>query len=269
VGDEFPGILGHDFFERYVVRIDDGRRIVTLYDPSGFRAPPNASAVPVYLEASEPFLAGTFFLAGRAMPAKLKIDTGSLDFMGLNGSFVAQAKLVPANHLRLPAPGVAVGGGTDNWVTRFDSVVIAGLPTFRRPPVGWSASTERVGDAGTIGARLLSRFTVTFDYRRHRLWFEPVARTDSIASDASGAIVGAPDSARHARVIAALASGGPADRAGLRIGDSIVAIDGRAAETVDLYTLRRWLERPDARYRLTVGRAGGRRDIRLETAPWP
>src|SRR5262249_48628385 len=82
VGGDFPGILGHDCFERYVVRIDYRRRIVTLYDPSDFRTPPNATAVTVYLEAGEPFLEGVLFLARRAMPAKLKIDTGSLDFMG-------------------------------------------------------------------------------------------------------------------------------------------------------------------------------------------
>jgi hypothetical protein len=271
VGADFPGILGHDFFERYVVRIDYQRRVVTLEDPERFSAPPNARPVPVSLESGEPFLVATLFLAGRATPAKLKIDTGSLDFMGLNGSFVAQTKLVPSDHRRMPAPGVAVGGATENWVTRLDSMAIGGLPTFVDPPIGWSASTERVGDAGTIGARLLSRFIVTFDYRRHRLWLEPVERTDSIESDASGAIVGAPDSARRSRVIAALAPGSPAEHAGLRIGDSILTVDGRPADRIDLFELRRWFERPHRTYRLTIGRGGGehRRTIALETVPWP
>jgi hypothetical protein len=270
IGDEFPGILGHDFFERYVVRIDYRQRTVSLFDPARFEPPGAAVSVPVYLEQGEPFLVGTLFVGGRATPAKLKVDTGSLDFMGLNGSFVAQTSLLPAGHLRRPAPGIAVGGSTENWVTRLDSVVIAGLPPFLHPPVGYSASLERVGDAGTIGAGLLARFIVTFDYRRHRLLFEAAEPSSTpISSDASGALVGAPDSARRARVVAAVAAGSPADVAGLRVGDSIVAIDGRAAETLDLSAVRRMFERPDVAYDLTVATGASRRSIVLRTSPWP
>ena len=110
--------------QRFVVRIDYQGRRVALLDPRTAAPPEGAVGIPVFLERGEPFLLGSVFLAGRANPAKLKIDTGSLDFLGLNGSWVDQTHLVPDGHARVPAPGVAAGGATENWVTRIDSLVV-------------------------------------------------------------------------------------------------------------------------------------------------
>lgn len=270
IADRLPGIFGHDVFQHYAIRIDYANRTVSFYAPETYRAPSSAVAVPVLLENGEPFLVGMLHNAGRTTPAKLKIDTGSLDFMGLNGSFVAQTGLVPASQARRPAPGANVHGATENWITRIDSVTIDGLPTLLHPPVGYSASLERSGDAGTLGARLLSRFIVTFDYAHHRVWFEAKAQPSTpIGADASGAILGAPDSSRHTRVVVAVADSGPAHRAGLQVGDAILAIDGAPASAVDLFSMRRLFERADTTYRLTVRRGTTDRDVELHTTGWP
>ena len=200
VGTPIGGILGHDFFSRFVVRIDYAARRIELFDPATYSYRGPGTEVALWLEAGEPFVLGTLYLAGRTIPAKLKIDTGSLDLLGLNGSFVAQTKLIPDKHLRIPAPGVAVGGMTENFLTLLDSFSIAGF-TIARPVTGFSSDLTRAGDAGTLGAGVLSRFTATFDYSRQRLFLEPNGSHPTY--DASGLLlVGAGPDFRTVQILA-------------------------------------------------------------------
>ena len=258
------GILGHDFFGKFVVRIDYAASRIELFDPATFAYHGPGVSVAVWLEAGEPFLAGTLYLNGRATPAKLKIDTGSLDLLGLNGSFVAQTKLIPEAHRRIPAPGVAVGGKTENFLTTLDSFAIAGF-TIARPVIGFSADLTRAGDAGTIGANALSRFTVMFDYLHRRLILEPNGSQPTY--DASGLfLVGEGPDFRTTRVLAVMSSTGGAE-AGLAPGDTVMAIDGINAASIGLWRIRSLFERPDTTYTLTVRRAGRGQVVTLHTRP--
>lgn len=262
VATPIGGILGHDFLTRFVVRIDYAANRIELFDPSTFSYDGPGTSIPVWLEAGEPFVLGTLYLANRAVPAKLKLDTGSLDLLGLNGSFVAQTGLIPEAHPRIPAPGVAVGGATENYLTVLDSVSIAGF-TIARPMVGFSADLSRTGDAGTLGARLLARFTATFDYARRRLILEPNGARP--ADDASGLLlVAEPPDFRTVRVLAVQAGTGGAE-AGLTPGDTVVDVGGVGAASIGLWKLRSLFEAPDSTYVLTIRRAGRDQTITLRT----
>jgi hypothetical protein len=218
--------------------------------------------VAVWLEEGEPFAVGTLYLAGRSVPAKLKIDTGSLDLLGLNGSFVAQTRLIPEEHRRIPAPGVAVGGMTENFLTLLDSFSIAGF-TIGRPVAGFSADLTRVGDAGTLGAGILARFAVTFDYPHRRIILEPNGTQPS--PDASGLLlVGEQPDFRTVRVLAVQAGTGGAE-AGLKPGDTLMAVGGVNAASIGLWGLRSLFEIPDSTYALTIRRAGREQAVTLHT----
>ncbi|HQR16905.1 MAG TPA: hypothetical protein PK948_00970, partial [Gemmatimonadales bacterium] len=239
VAAPIAGILGHDFFSRFVVRIDYAASRIELFDPATYSYDGPGTAIPVWLEAGEPFVLGTLYLTNRAVPAKLKIDTGSLDLLGLNGSFVAQTGLIPEAHRRIPAPGVAVGGATENYLTLLDSVSIAGF-TIARPMVGYSADLTRAGDAGTLGARLLARFTATFDYARRRLILEPNGARP--ADDASGLLlIAEPPDFRTVRILAVQSGTGGAE-AGLAPGDTLVDVGGVGAASIGLWKLRSLFE---------------------------
>ncbi|MEO8451602.1 MAG: hypothetical protein ABI647_17545 [Gemmatimonadota bacterium] len=264
IGIPFGGVLGHDFLSRFVVRIDYAAHRIELFDPATFDDRGPGVSVGVWLEAGEPFLPATLYLGGRATPAKLKIDTGSLDLLGLNGSFVAQTKLIAEGHRRIPAPGVAVGGKTENYLTVLDSVAIAGF-TLPRPMTGFSADLTRAGDAGTIGAQALSRFTVTFDYRHRRLILEPNGSRP--ASDASGLLlVGDGPDYGTIRILDVMAGTGGAE-AGLAPGDTVLTVDGTKAAAVGLWGIRSLFERPDTTYSLSVRHAGRERVVALHTRP--
>jgi hypothetical protein len=236
VGVPISGLLGHDFFSRYVITIDYAARTVTLAEPETWLAPADATELPIWIEDGESFALGTLWVDDRTVPAKLKIDTGSFDELGLNGSFVAQNRLIPEGWPRLAVSGIAVGGATRDFVARIDSMRF-GPVVIPAPVIGWSEDLTRIGDAGTLGASLLARFRVTFDYTRHRLLLEPTAdATLRTVWNGSGMLVAQVPGGEV--LVAQVVPGTPAAEAGISEGDVLVRVGDRPAEDIGLDALR-------------------------------
>ena len=253
-GQVLAGLLGHDFFVRYVVTIDYATRAVRLAEPATYLPPTGAVAVPVWIEAAEPFAPATLYVGGRTVPAKLKLDTGSLSGLGLNGSFVAQNRLIPDAWPRRAVEGTAVGGATRNLITRIDSMAFGGV-VIPQPVTGWSEDLTRVGDAGTLGAPILARFTVTFDYAHRRLLLEPQSGASARqAWDASGMLLVQPPGGDV--LVAQVLPDTPAGDVGIAAGDVLVSIDRRPTRDAGLDSLRRYFRHPGRRDTLVLVRSG-------------
>jgi hypothetical protein len=267
MGKPIAGLLGHDFFERHVVTIDYAAREVRLASPDGWRPPAGSTLLPVWIEAGEPFVLGTLWVAGRTVPAKLKLDTGSFSGLGLNGSFVAQNRLFPADWPRRPVEGLAVGGATRNFVSRLDSMALGGL-VIPRPVVGWSEDLTRIGDAGTLGAPNLARFRVTFDYARRRLVLEPYpdAAHREIWEGAGLFLVQVPGGDV---IVALVLPATPADSAHIAVGDVLRRLGVSDASTIGLDSLRRHFRHPGQVDTLVVARGDVERSITLRQVELP
>jgi C-terminal processing protease CtpA/Prc len=95
--------------------------------------------------------------------------------------------------------------------------------------------------AGLIGPDVLAQFDVTFDYARSRIIFEKnqnYGRRDSY--DRAGAWMG--QSGKHFTVVDVIA-GGPAQEAGVKQGDTILAIDGETTDKLVLPDIRESMRR--------------------------
>jgi len=111
LGRPIDGTLGHDLFNRFVVEIDYAKRVLNLYEPQGYKYSGSGEIIPLTIENDQPFMRAQMIQPGRApIKAKLKIDTGSTDALGLNGSFVKDATLVSLKQKVVPQPGVALAG---------------------------------------------------------------------------------------------------------------------------------------------------------------
>ena len=236
-GFEVGGMIGFEFFRRFVVRIDYGALTMTVIDPARFDA--RGAGVPIAFRFydHQPQVDGRF---GK-LPARFDIDTGSRTEVDLTTPFVERAKLREAYPKAVLAiDGWGVGGPVKSYVARGDSLTL-GSVRVDGPVV--SLSTSKGGsfsDAnyeGNVGSGLLKRFVVTFDYAHQRMYLArrvppPV---DAGTFDQSGLWI---NLAADGFAVVDVASGSPGEEAGLAVGDVITALDAQPASALALSDAR-------------------------------
>jgi hypothetical protein len=234
-GVQLGGMIGVEFFERFVVTIDYGARTMTIVDPARFhaRGTPAGQPVPFLFYEHMPQLAGSF--GGR--PARYNVDTGSRADVSMTSPFVARARLRQAFPGGITiTDGWGVGGPVRSFVTRAPALMLGAVPVSR-PIVSLSSARRGAfsdpGYDGNVGSGLLKRFRVTFDYSRQRLYFAPTSRVDADTGrvDRTGMWINLGTGGLE---IMDVLAGGPAERAGLRPRDLVTAIGGVAFDARSL-----------------------------------
>jgi hypothetical protein len=149
---------------------------------------------------------------------------------------------------------VARGGRLELGPLAVDAPLLT-LPSSREGP------TSMRDVAGNLGGGLLARFTVAFDYTRRQVHLWPNARFGQpFAHDRAGLWI---NRHRDGAVVAGVQAQGPADDAGVREGDIVVAIDGDAATALSLDDLRARLRADTPAVRLRVSRGGPALELTL------
>lgn len=132
-----------------------------------------------------------------------------------------------------------------------DAVVI-------RSPLS-EALTRVVGSRvdGLLGHSFLRRYRVGIDYPRRIVWLDPVPEPwDDRPYEYSHIGLQIERNGAAAEVVA-VAENSPAARAGIAVGDTVVAIDGANGRDTDLAALAKRLEGPPgSRVRVAVGNSG-------------
>jgi len=238
------GMIGVEFFQRFVVRIDYGAKTITFIDPRRFDAREREAAgtgMPFDFYEHMPQVAGT--IDGR--PARFDIDTGSRSDVTFTRPFVEKAGLRAAypNGVTI-TDGWGVGGPARSYVVRSRSLTLGGV-IVDRPIAALSAakagSFADEGSDGNIGSGLLKRFVVTFDYPNRRLYLQRLARPDVDTGrfDRTGMWINADQSGFE---IMDLADNGPAAAAGLKKGDVVLAIGEQDVASLSLSDARSMLK---------------------------
>lgn len=235
-------LLGHEVFQRFVVRVDPTARTVTLSLPGSFAPPPGAVIVPFRFHDRMPEIDALI----DGVPGVLAVDSRQSSALDLNAPFVAAHGLVERYHATIGATAVGVvGQGRTLLYARVPALEFAGL---RLPGIVSFLEVEEVGAAasdalaGFLGQGLLNRFIVTYDYAGLRLVLEPTAGFDQpdtfprsgwwLAKAGSGWTV--------TRVL----EHGSAAEAGLKVGDRLLAINGQSSDALDSAALARLTREP-------------------------
>jgi hypothetical protein len=155
------GLVGAEFFEKYVVRIDTDRHRIAFFDPDSYNSAPPSSGASVPLELTDHRLYVEIYLeprAGEGAMRRVRVDTGSED--SVDDDTVKRSATVTSTRL-----GNGLGESYIGYSGVYSSVRI-GPYEFQRV---W-------GPAGTIpivGMEMLRRFTMTFNARKGRLDLDP------------------------------------------------------------------------------------------------
>jgi hypothetical protein len=260
---EIAGVVGFDFIQRFVDRIDYDHQVLTLEDPKDFRYAGHGAAIPMTLAGSAPVVKLT--LDG-TLEGLYRIDVGSGSTVDLHTPFVKQHRLLETAGARLEIMGGGFGGTFLSTARRMAKLEI-GPYGWAHPIVVLSGATSGAFTsedyAGNIGNQILQRFTCTLDYERRVLYLEPGARYAEPDEFPRSGVQLARDGDR---VLAfAVLADSPAARAGLREQDEVVAIDGKPARDWTPDTVAETLDRgrPGSRHTLVVERGGKRLKLKL------
>jgi len=178
--DHIAGFLGFDFFSSAVLRIDFERGTLDAYEPGSFAAPLGSTIVDVRLNNQVP---ETGVRVGDSAGDNFLVDTGAATtllvfshFARAHPSDVADdgvGALLASSGIGIAANGI--GGRIGLRPVRVKRFRF-GRTVFDEPLVYLADSPYALGldtADGLVGADVLSRFTVYFDYWRSRILLEP------------------------------------------------------------------------------------------------
>lgn len=260
MGQDFDGILGSEFIKEFVLELDYQARIIKLHDKDKFSYSGSGESIPIRLNgAGHPIIDGEVTPTGsEPIKGKFVLDIGSSAALILYSPFVTEHHLLNSNLKTIKAIGVGgAGGASAGRIGRVTGLKI-GTFKFSNPTTMFSEDKEGAlassAVLGNIGAQVMSKFRLLFDYGHDRIIFEPnITFGDSFERAYGGlALVAEGKDYRTFRITDLLANA-PAAEAGLQKNDIITAIDGRPATELTLSKLNEMFERP-APYKLTVRR---------------
>jgi aspartyl protease/PDZ domain-containing protein len=263
---KMAGLIGYDFLSHFVVEIDYDRQLVTLRDPKGYRYEGHGAALDMKVSGGLPLIEAQL---GAGCRGDFLVDVGNSFGLIVHRSLSTGCGMLRATRGRKEVKVLTGGVGSSfaNWLCRIDSLEV-GPYAVASPIAGFSLSTQgMVGSndvAGNFGNGVLERFKCTFDYARGKLYLEPGARyAQPDRYSRAGALFLRLD---QRVVVEQILHGSPADEAGLRPDDEVVAIDGKAAlgytpEEMDRMFLEGEL---GATHRLTIQREGKTSTVTLK-----
>jgi hypothetical protein len=230
------GFLGLEVFQKYVVQHDYVRRELTFYDPAAYAYSGPGESVAFERDGIIPVIDATFDgIAGR-----FGVDTGARSALILYGPFVAANRIAEKYHATFQGvSGWGIGGPVRSYMIRSQSLKFGKLELhdlIARLSVNKSGATATSSKSGLIGPDVLKQFTFICDYARNRLIFEKNANFGvGDHYDRSGMWISQRGDVFE---VFDVIPSGPADRAGLKVGDVILAVNGKSTAHLILTDVR-------------------------------
>lgn len=238
LGRPIPVILGKEVFNDLVISLDFVGSTIAFEDPDSFLPPDGAEAVPVM--AVNGIRTVPVSIEG-APPVPMDFDLGNGSPLLVYSSLWKPAGLLTDGRPSSKTLSGAIGGLKERDIVTVRSLTFGGV-TFQGVPAVLFGDEAKDADGtvslGNIGMPILSRFALVTDFPHDRIWLKPLPGADKpffkdrvgMGFDASGT-----------GKLMYVAPGSPADKAGLKTGDTVIAVDGKPFETLgpaDLTRLR-------------------------------
>ena len=267
-GMPLGGILGYDFASRFVIVVDYDRHTFRFRVPRPDDGVPRGDRVPFLLEGGHPHVHGAISVDDSAsIEADFIVDSGAAESANLTTPFVRANQLLERARRR-PAAAPSVMAGSEKQFFAQTSVrghlksLRLGNTLVREIPVnlqqGSSGMYASTSFSGTIGERILRRFTTTYDYPHSAIVLEPNAEYARPFTPRMtfGMTLLADGPGYRSFKVSGVGKDSPAASAGFRAGDAIVALDGQPAAKLRLADIRAALAEDGARHTVDVAREG-------------
>lgn len=266
VAHPVSGILGAPFFKQLVVAIDYAASSLVLSDPRSFRYSGPGTAVPLDLSQGVPVVGARLTVGSRGpLTARLRVDTGAYWPLRIERAFARAKQLLASTDGMHRFKAAGMDGGEESIVAGRARLLQVGPFLFRNEVATFPESPggPRPAWDGVLGAALLNRFRVTFDYSRRQMILEPAEMLGvSFDYDLAGVTV-VPDGKGFK--VGTVQSGTPGGDSGLKAGDVILAMDDRPVAGMTLLQVRQMFRQDGERHTVEVQRGRERFLIQLAT----
>ena len=168
------GILGAEFFHKFVVEIDYASRLINVYEPGNYKYKGKGERLRIEVTPQHIFMQAQVLAQGRqALPVKLMVDTGGAMAIALNRRFTDEHQLLPSMDRLTATPVCGIAGmmNEKSMLGEIDALqlgslkIVNPLAEFRR------ASLDYEFD-GYLGGAVFRQYKVIFDYSRRMIIME-------------------------------------------------------------------------------------------------
>jgi len=219
IGRPIPAVLGRELFVNSVIGIDFDRSAMTLSPSKGFVAPAGATEVKLKREGSLHLIPVSL---GGLPPVDAAFDLGNGGALSISKEY-HEAHPLFASLPYAVGMGGGVGGLHEMKRVTMPTVGIAGF-TFSGVPADLGTVPDGPYEGrANVGMQLFRQFKLTLDLGNDRLWLQRNGKPAEFARDRSGLFTLLEGD--HFNVLH-VSPGSPADKAGLKKGDRLVAIAG-------------------------------------------
>lgn len=176
LNDRIAGFVGYDLLSRFVIKLDYEHKTLTFIDPSSFTpTAADGEALDIQLDDDIPSVKAAI---DHLAPALFIIDTGDFSTLRMYEPYISNNKLKEKYKNGVKTAGGGIAGVSESLRTRIDAFDL-GPVTFNSVPTEFSLDTKGGTsdiDAGSIGAGILQRFIVTFDFPDGRIYLAPARK---------------------------------------------------------------------------------------------
>jgi PDZ domain-containing protein len=267
VGQPYQATLGNDFLSSVIIEVDYARQTVRAFSPTTYKYSGKGSTLPLKLSQGLPLIPAQAALArGKVVQGDFLVNTALDTSVLISNKFLASHKnlgerghIVPAIDPISGEAGASLGKlrgfkigqlGPDDVLAAFTD---SPLPDVGAPLIG------------EIGAGMLRRFVVVFDFPHHQMILTPNSHfPDPDQEDKSGLlIVGKGPDYKRFEVIE-VQPHTPAAEAGIEKGDIIAGVDAEAAADLSLLVTRDLFQQVGHKYKLVIEHNGESKEVTLQ-----
>lgn len=230
-GVHIDGLMGFEVFAGETVEINFQHKKFIFYPPSfdiSKRVPDNKRT---FLQKMVPTGKDAVIMTAVAPNGQkmyLALDTGNAFYATCNRDVLERCGLWPVGKKPkfMRQSGVA-SGAVDSWTMKLNDMVIFGVPVKTSYWDIIDLPAAEASNDGTVGYQFLKNFNIIMDYQRRRVWLENF--TGKVENEEPGDVgLRLAVNERLKRIVVrSVMPESPAAQAGIKVGDHVLAVDGK------------------------------------------
>jgi predicted aspartyl protease len=201
-------------------------------------------------------------------PLTMALDTGNSFFATTYKEALERVGLWDGREAKYGNLAGIASGAAESWEVKMPALTVFGVPVTSSVWDVLDRPSSEANSDGTIGYQFLKNFNITIDYDRRYVWLENyngVTGNEAVGETGISAMYSA---SHKAVVIMRISPGSPADVAGIKEGDQILAVDGLDMSRQNLRQMREVLEGGvGSKLKIAISHAGALKRYELERKP--